>query len=287
MDEIECGSRSAPKRKGFIRLRDIPAELLVRLNAGEIETATLTEQAAMDFTALLGTLGGWSGDAAGLASEAARQGFSGQGLVRRMELAGELLGRHGAFARTQALEQLMGHPADTVRGFACQVIALHPELELAEKFEWIRPLAADRHFGVREWAWLALRPAVAAAPFEAIALLRGWVFEPEANLRRFAVEITRPRGVWAKRILPLVEEPWHGLPLLEPCRRDPSRYVRDSVANWLNDAARSRPGWVREICGAWLRSAPDDGAVRYVARRAQRSMKTEKDRPAGSIAAQG
>jgi 3-methyladenine DNA glycosylase AlkC len=276
MDKIDCGSRFMPKRKGYVRLRDIPSDLIVLLNRGEMETATLTEQTAMDFAMLLGTLNGWSGNAAGLAQEAAHKEFSGHGLVKRMELAGRMLGRHGAFDDGEALQQLIAHPADTVRGFACFAIALHPELEFADKFMQMRQLAADRHFGVREWAWLALRPVVVTAPFEAIILLQGWVSEPDANLRRFSVEITRPRGVWAKHIAPLQAEPWHGLPLLEPCCRDESRYVQDSVANWLNDAARSQPKWVREVCRGWFRNYSDSSACCYIVKRAQRNLRAEE-----------
>jgi 3-methyladenine DNA glycosylase AlkC len=272
MDKIDCSSRFMPKRKGYVRLRDIPPDLTALLNHGEMETATLTEQAAMDFAMLLGTLNGWSGNAPGLAQEAMRQDFSGHGLVKRMQLAGWMVGRHGAFDDREALQQLIAHPADTVRGFACFAIALHPKLGFADKFMAMRSLAADRHFGVREWAWLALRPVVVAAPFEAIAQLHGWVSEPDANLRRFAVEITRPRGVWAKHIAPLLAEPWHGLPLLEPCCRDESRYVQDSVANWLNDAAKSRPEWVREVCLDWFRNCPDNRACCYIVKRAQRNL---------------
>ena len=272
MDKIDCGSRSMPKRKGYVRLRDIPPELVVLLNRGTTETATLTEQTAMDFAMLLSSLDGWSGNAAGLVQEAASQDFSGHGLVKRMELAGRILGRHGAFDDREALQQLIAHPADTVRGFACFAIALHPGLGFADKFLEIRPLAADFHFGVREWAWLALRRTVVNAPFEAIALLQGWTSERDANLRRFAVEVTRPRGVWAKHIAPLQTEPWRGLPLLAPCCRDESRYVQDSVANWLNDAARSQPEWVREVCRDWLRNHPDNSACCYIVKRAQRNL---------------
>lgn len=272
MDETYWGGRFAPRRKGYIRLRDVPPDLMALLGRGEIETATLTEQAAMDFAVLLGNLGSWSGDAASLAQEAERLDFGRHGLVKRMALGGQLLGEYGAFASVQALQQLMGHSADTVRGFACFAIAMHPQLGRAEKFLMMRRLAADHHFGVREWAWLALRPAVVAAPFEAIALLCPWTDEPDANLRRFAVEITRPRGVWAKHIPQLQEEPRHGLVLLQPCCCDKSRYVQDSVANWLNDAAKSQSDWVKGVCRDWLRDYPNDNASQYITRRAQRSM---------------
>ncbi|MEW6307240.1 MAG: DNA alkylation repair protein, partial [Verrucomicrobiota bacterium] len=169
-------ARSSP-RKGYLRLRDIPPELLARLNRGELETATLTEQAAMDFMALLHSLREWAGDGAGLLWDAERLRLAEQGIVGRMRLTGEALGRWGAFGKETALEQLMTHAADTVRGFACYAIAAHPGLEFGAKFDRIRPLAADPHFGVREWAWLALRPRVAEAPWAALELLGDWVRE--------------------------------------------------------------------------------------------------------------
>lgn len=54
---------------------------------------------------------------------------------------------------------------------------------------------------------------------------------------------------------------------------DENRYVQDSVANWLNDAAKNQSDWVRGVCRDWLRDFPGDKALRYITGRAQRSMK--------------
>jgi 3-methyladenine DNA glycosylase AlkC len=259
-------------RKGHVRLKDIPPELIARLNRGELETATLSEQCALDIAELIESLEGWAGDHAGLLRSVQQIRSQQHGIVARMRLTGEAAERHGAFDDHLALRQLMTHRSDTLRALAGYAIAAHPKLDLAEKLAAIRPLAADAHFGVREWAWLALRPSVAAALESALDLLRTWVTDGNPNLRRFAVEITRPRGVWTKHIPRLLETPHLGLPLLEPCNRDPSRYVQDSVANWLNDAAKSQPQWVRRVCADWLERQPDSPYCRYIVRRAQRSI---------------
>jgi 3-methyladenine DNA glycosylase AlkC len=252
-----------PKPRGkALRIRDIPPSTLARLNAGEIATATLVEQLAIDLAALVIALYPHLADRAPAHIEAAG------GITRRMAAAAELiLASEGA----AVLPALAGHPSDTVRGWAAYAIALLPDLPLARRLDLIRPLADDPHFGVREWAWLALRPHVAGEIDEALRLLRPWVDAASPCVRRFAVESTRPCGVWCRHIPALRTEPARGLPLLAPLIAEPSRYVRDSVGNWLNDAARSAPEWVLEVCSLWRRTN-DSRATAYICRRALRRL---------------
>jgi 3-methyladenine DNA glycosylase AlkC len=62
-------------------------------------------------------------------------------------------------------------------------------------------------------------------------LLQPWVHDADENIRRFACELTRPKGVWCAPIRALQAQPERALHLLEPLRADTSRYVQNSVAN--------------------------------------------------------
>jgi 3-methyladenine DNA glycosylase AlkC len=157
------------------------------------------------------------------------------------------------------------------RSWAAYVIGLNEELTLADKLAALRPIAADANSGVREIAWMAVRRDIENQLAEAIRLLTAWTAEHDANLRRFASEATRPCGVWCKHLAALKQNPELGYGLLAPLRSDASKYVRDSVANWLNDASKSKPAWVREVCAHWLAESKTPETA-YIVRRALRTL---------------
>jgi 3-methyladenine DNA glycosylase AlkC len=251
------------KTPGSVR---IPADVLADLNAGTRQSANLAEALAVDFVALMSVA------IPDVPEEAhGRLTVGSPSITQRMRIAGELVLEHVGLG---GLDAVMAHESDTVRGWAAYVIGLSPNLSLAERLVLIRPLADDPHFGVREWAWMPLRPHIAADVGRAIRLLEPWVHEESAFLRRFAVEATRPRGVWTEHIAELKENPKLGLPLLKPLRADPTRYVQDSVSNWLNDAAKSKPDWVRDLADGWADGCDDRNTLR-ICRRAVRSVPAE------------
>jgi hypothetical protein len=67
--------------------------------------------------------------------------------------------------------KLLRHPSDVVRSWACFAVTYTDGLTLTRRIEALQPLAADPHFGVRETAWMALRPAVEGELEPAIELL--------------------------------------------------------------------------------------------------------------------
>jgi 3-methyladenine DNA glycosylase AlkC len=253
-------------RKGASRVADIPPDVLAKLNAGTEQTATLAEGLAVDFALLLAAA---VPDIDAEALELVR-GMADEGITRRMDAVGELLVRH---AGVEGAAALAAHRADTVRGWACYVIGRAPKLKLKARLELIRPLADDSHFGVREWAWMALRPHLAANIGHSISALGPWVQAASPNVRRFAIEATRPRGVWCAHISALKDNPALALPLLNPLKADPAKYVQDSVSNWLNDAAKSQPQWVRALCARW-RAESDAEATARICSRALRTAGT-------------
>lgn len=192
------------------------------------------------------------------------------GITQRMSLAGMLLAEHDA----PAISRLAAHTSDTVRGWVAYALMRGPAApaSMASQLTAIKPFAADTHSGVREWAWMALRPGIEADATRAIALLTKWTASRDANIRRFASEATRPRGVWCNHIPLLRQDPSLGLPLLEPLRADPSRYVQNSVANWLNDASKDAPAFVRAIAKRWQHESSDP-ATAYILRRATRTLR--------------
>lgn len=246
------------------RVADIDPSRLTALNSGMSEATTLTECLAVDFAALLEAA---LPDIGQGALDQMRHAAS-DGISKRMPFAARLiLARYGS----QKTDELSHHPSDTVRGWACFMVGAVEGHTLPQRLDMIRPLADDPHFGVREWAWMALRPHVVADLENAIALLTVWTAEPSERLRRFASELTRPRGVWCAHIAALRASPELAVPILDPLRADPAPYVQDSVGNWLNDASKDRPEWVQALCARWQAEGPSPATIK-ICKRALRSI---------------
>lgn len=114
-----------------------------------------------------------------------------------------------------------------------------------------------------------IRHFLLAEPDATLATLRTWAHDPSAHVRRLVSEGTRTRLPWGVRLQPFIDDPTPVLPLLDALHRDPSPYVRRSVANNLNDLAKDHPELVVDRLAHWGTHDADDEAL---ARRALRTL---------------
>lgn len=256
------------KRKGHRRMVDIPPALLKKLNRGEIEAVSLAEVLAVDFHQLL------KHGVPGLSAKSLQRmkDAAGDGWVGRTKLAGKIVYDDLGL---DALTDMIVHPSDQVRGWGAALIAA-ADLNLQKRLKLVRSLADDDNAGVREVAWISLRPFIAEDLDASLKALMPWTRNKSANIRRYASEITRPRGVWCAHIPVLRKKPSLAASILEPLKSDPSRYVQNSVANWLNDASKDDADFVRKITKRWSKENKSKETA-YIVKRALRTLTTKAD----------
>ena len=261
------------KRKGAKSIKDIPKDILEQLNRGEIETVNLMEFLGIDGKVLLENL---------LAQHNRKEYLKPilaqiDNLEKQTAIAIGLAIGIGLFEQitihkdSDFLPIISTHKADLVRCWATVIIAKTPTLNINQTLQKMEPFASDKHFNVRECAWSAVRENIIQNLDESIKILSKWATSEDENIRRFASEATRPRGVSSEHIKELKKNPELGLPILEPLKSDKSKYVQDSVGNWLNDASKTRPEFVRELCIRWEQES-NTKETKYIIKRALRTI---------------
>ncbi|MBK3494170.1 DNA alkylation repair protein [Viridibacillus sp. YIM B01967] len=266
-------------RKGARKVSEIPKEVFILLNQGEIESVNLTEWLAINHITLLQSVLpsiGLNEKLELIVSELEKQNTeSGMTAIR---MTGALLDKVMIEESDRKKEDLTmkcsNHLSDSVRCWAA-FMNKKSNSSLLDKLLYIRPFAADHHFGVREIAWMSIREDLSQDIEQSVELLIEWAKSDDENIRRFSVESIRPRGVWTKHIEILKEQPYKVLPILTLLKSDPSKYVQDSVGNWLNDVSKTQPEWVISLCEKWGKES-DTKATNRIIKKAKRTIIKDK-----------
>jgi len=261
------------KRKGARTKKDIPAIILRQLNSGEIECANVVEWSAIDRRKLLENILIMYNRKHYLSPILNSVNILKKQTINTINetIGSELLNQMNIHNDPEFLQILLDIPSDLVRGWGCFIVGKDTTLTLEQMLNKIIPFAKDKHFNVREEAWTAVRPTIIKNLDESITFLSKWAKSENENIRRFASEITRPRGVWCKHIEALKQSPSIALSILEPLKSDSSKYVRDSVGNWLNDASKTQALFVEELCKQWEQESSTN-ETKYIIKKALRSI---------------
>ena len=129
----------------------------------------------------------------------------------------------------------------------------------------------------------AIRRFLAADLDRAVDRILPWTLSDDEHVRRLATEGTRAFLPWAVRVAELTARPEKTVPILDALRRDPSEYVRRSVANHLNDLSRQNPSLVVQTARRWM-CEPDE-KTRWVVRHGLRTLVKRAD--PGALALMG
>lgn len=97
----------------------------------------------------------------------------------------------------------------------------------------------------------AVRDLLIARPERALDTMRSWTGHENEHVRRLATEGSRAYLPWAKRVPWVIAHPDATRRIIDAIYRDPSEYVRRSVANHLNDLSRIDPALVAAIGRNW------------------------------------
>lgn len=100
-------------------------------------------------------------------------------------------------------------------------------------------------------AEFAIRQFILKYPDAAMKQLMLWSTNVDPSVRRLASEGCRPKLPWSQELSMFRKDPSPILPILENLKKDPSEYVRRSVANNLNDIAKDNPSLVIKTAKRW------------------------------------
>jgi 3-methyladenine DNA glycosylase AlkC len=133
--------------------------------------------------------------------------------------------------------------------------------------DWDPSLDALTLFTKYSSSEFAIRPFIHKDPRRAMAFMKKAADDSDPKVRRFASEGCRPRLPWAVALPAFKKDPSMILPILEKLKDDKSEFVRNSVANNLNDISKDNPDVVLGVCKKWVgKSKRTDWIIKHACR---------------------
>jgi len=132
------------------------------------------------------------------------------------------------------------------------VLTDYVELYGQDDKDWDKSVEALGYLTQFSSSEFAVRPFIIKDEKRMMEQMLRWSTHDNEDIRRLASEGCRPALPWAMAIPSFKIDPSPVLPILETLKNDPSEYVRRSVANNLNDIAKTHPDLVAALAKQWL-----------------------------------
>lgn len=211
-----------------------------------------------------------------------KPGFEALSLMARLRRVTESLKPCLPEDFTQALAVLRALAPRLNSRFVTMILPDYVALYGTDRFDVsMDALAFFTRFGSSEFA---VRVFLKQDLARGLATMERWSLDADEHVRRLASEGSRPRLPWSFRLQPLIDDPSPARPILENLRRDPSLYVRKSVANHLNDISKDHPAQAMDWMQAWPQ---DDARTAWIVRHALRTLIKKGDRRALGLVGAG
>jgi 3-methyladenine DNA glycosylase AlkC len=140
-----------------------------------------------------------------------------------------------------------------------------------DALKYLTPFGSSE-FAVREFLRIDME--------RALAIMEVWAQDAHDAVRRLASEGSRPRLPWSFRLREIEADPSLAERILDNLRSDSSPYVRRSVANHLNDVAKTHPAWVLDRAERW---GGDNPHTQWIVRHGLRTLVKQCDARALAI----
>ena len=118
----------------------------------------------------------------------------------------------------------------------------------------------------------AIRSFLIQQESKTLAQLQAWTEESNEHVRRLVSEGSRPLLPWGEKLPGFVKDPSKTCQLLEQLRMDPSRYVRKSVANHINDHTKHHADWVIHRLSRWRKDHSQSEEIDWIIRHGTRTL---------------
>lgn len=146
-------------------------------------------------------------------------------------------------------------------------------------------LAALKECTQRFSAEWAIRNYLNTFPKETLIELKKWTKDSHYHVRRLVSEGTRPNLPWAKKVKITSQDT---LPLLDALYSDKTRFVTRSVANHLNDIAKTEPALVVETLKRWQDSGKQtESEMAFITKHSLRTLVKQGNKDALTLLGHG